>query len=168
MFTANQRLSISELNKETFIERHSWKVLLIISSIIGLFGLGDIIQGMKADPAIAESITGIDWEELQVSSPEMANLIDLQVRAGGAQLLIMSILSSVVCLAGFRHGQKWAWYALWVFPIWTAMVFLLFFTATRQPDMPPPPPMLSAPIFFIIAVLTLLLSYRKFSEAREA
>lgn len=152
----------AEIRTETFFERHSWKALMVISIIFGLFGLGDLIQGMNADTAIAESITGVAWEETRSSNPEVAHLIDMQVRAGGAQLLFIAALSIVVCLAGYRQGQRWAWYTFWVFPLWMVLIFLIFVTANRQPDVPPPPPMLSAPIFFVIAVLALLLSYRKF------
>ena len=42
----------SETKADNLFERHSWKALLVIGIIIGLFGLGDIIQGMDADPAI--------------------------------------------------------------------------------------------------------------------
>lgn len=151
-----------EAKTETFFEHHSWKVFLVISVILGLFGVGDIIQGMNADPAIANSMIGIAWEEVQASSHEMANLIDLQVRSGGSQLLVMAILSITISLTGYRRGQQWAWYAFWAYPLFMALNFFIFVIADRDPDFPPPPPMISAPVFFIISVLVLLLSYRKF------
>ncbi len=147
-----------------FFVRQGWKVFLIISLIFGLFGFGDLMQGMDADPAIAESIIGATWEQTQTTSPEVAQLIDMQVRAGGVQLIVLSALSIVVCLLGYRRGQRWAWYALWIFPVWMVSTFLLYFTANRSLDMPPPPPMISAPIFFVITVFTLLLTYRYFFE----
>jgi hypothetical protein len=151
-----------EQKSEDFFVRHSWKVLLAVSIIFGLFGIGDIFLGMNADPAIAESLTGVEWEALQASSPEIAHLIDMQVRSGGIHLLVLSILTIVVCLVGFRRGQGWAWYTLWALPLWTALVFVVTLTAERQPDFPPPPPMLSAPIFFVVTVLALVITYRKF------
>lgn len=153
---------MSLIQTETFFERHSWKVFLLISIIVGLFGIGDIIQGMSADPAIATSITGVAWEELQISSPKIANLIDLQVRSGGGQLVMLSILSTAICLAGYRRGEQWAWYTFWAWPLWTVLAFITALTADRQPDFPPPPPLLSAPVFFVVSVLALLLPYRKF------
>ncbi len=148
--------------KETFFERHSWKVLLVISIIFALFSIGDILQGMSADPAIANSITGVTWEELQISSPAVASLIDLQVRSGGVQLFILASLSILVCLSGYRRGARWAWYALWMWPLLMACIFLMFVTAERHLNFLPPPPMISAPFFFIISVVALLLPYRKF------
>ena len=151
-----------EAKTESFFERHSWKVLFLISIIVGLFGLGDIIQGMSADSAIANSITGVAWGELQESSPKIADLIDLQVRSGGGQLITLSILSIAICLAGFRRGERWAWYTLWAWPLFTVLAFITFLIVDRQPDFPPPPPLLSAPVFFVVSVLALLLPYRKF------
>ncbi len=151
-----------EAQPENFFQIHSWKVLLIISVILGLFGIGDFIQGMSADPTVANSITGVPWEELQRSNPKMASLIDVQVRSGGAQLLTLSILSIIICLTGYRRGEPWAWYAFWVYPLFMVLVFITFLTADRHADFPPPPPLLSAPVFFLICVLVLLLSYRKF------
>jgi len=155
-------MSTIAVRKETFFERHSWKVLLVTSVIFGIFGVGDILQGMSADPAIANSITGVAWEGLQKTSPALANLIDLQVRSGGMHLVMLATVSSLVCLLGYRRGARWSWYALWAWPLLMIFIFVMFVTADRQPDFPPPPPMISAPIFFIIFVLALLLPYRKF------
>jgi hypothetical protein len=145
-----------------FFERHSWKVLVGISIIIGIFGAGDILMGMNADPAIAESMTGMAWEELQATEPGAAHLIDRQVRLGGAQLATLSLLSIIICLVGYRQGERWAWYALWALPLWMVLVFVLFLTSDRQPDFPPPPPLISAPIFIVVSALALMLAYRKF------
>jgi hypothetical protein len=152
-------MTSEEPKREMFFERHSWKVFLFISLIVALFGIGDIIRGM---PDSAESITGMTWTELQASSPKIANLIDLQVRSGGEQLIILSILSIAICLEGYRRGERWAWYAFWAWPLLSALAFIVYLTADRQPNFPPPPPMLSAPIFFIVSVLALLLPYRIF------
>jgi hypothetical protein len=149
-------------NIQTFLERHGWKILLVITLIFGLFGIGDMLQGMDADPAIAEGISGMDWEDIQASDPELANLIDQQARAGGAHLLIVSILGTVIILKGYRHGEAWAWYTLWALPLWTVLVFIMFLLVDRPSGAPTPPPMISAPIFFALLVLTLLFSYRKF------
>ena len=148
--------------KEPFFHRHGWKVLIVVSAIFLLFGIGDIIRGMDADPAIAESITGVEWEELQASSPKIANMIDLGVRSSGASILVLSVLSIAIILFAFRQGERWAWVVLWIWPLWMTLIFVFIFAAERQPGFPPPPPMLSAPIFFVITVLTLVMTYRKF------
>ena len=147
---------------EPFLQHYGWTVFAFLSVVFMGFGIGDMILGMDADPAIGESITGIPWEELRASSPEIANLIDMQVRATGAAIFFLSILSLSITINAFRPGQRWAWYTLWIWPLWNAGVFLVFFLAERQPAFPPPPPMQSAPILFVIALAGLVLTYRKF------
>ncbi len=146
----------------TLFERKSWIVFIVVSAIFLLFGIGDVIRGMDADPAIAESFIGTRWEELKAADPGVANLIDQQVRSGGAQLVVLSLLSIVITLKGFRQGKQWGWYALWIWPVWMATIFVMLFLAPRQPDVPPPPPMLSAPVFFVLTFLAQVLSYRRF------
>lgn len=148
--------------KEPFIHRYSWVVFLVISVLFVLFGIGDVILGTNADPAIVESITGIEWDVLQAASHDVATFINLSARMLGLTLLCFSLLTVAITLTSFRQGHTWAWYALWIWPIWYASLFILTFTAERSPDFPPPPPMMSAPIFFLITALTLLLSYRRF------
>jgi hypothetical protein len=142
--------------------KYAWGVLLFFSVVIFLFGLGDLISGQSADPAIVESLTGIPWEELQASSPAEASFINFMVRAGGVHLLVMGLLCISVVLNGFRRGQRWAWYTMWVIPGWSLAVFFSFLLADRSPDFAAPPPMLSGPIFFAVTALVLLLSYRSF------
>ena len=154
--------------KEPFFERHGWKILIVVSAIFLLFGIGDVIRGMDADPAIAESITGVEWEALQASDPNVANMIDLGVRTSGSSIFFLSILSIAVIFFAFRPGQRWAWVVLWIWPAWMALIFLATFTADRQPGFPAPPPMLSAPFFFAVTLLTLALTRRKFFPGRDA
>lgn len=137
-------------------------ILLFVSAVIVLFGVGDVINGQDADPAIANAYIGIDWERVKAETPAHARLIDLHTRAGGGHLIMLGVLSAMIVLGSFRKGERWAWYALWLWPLWTVFVFLLNFLSARQPDYPPPPPMLSAPVFFVVLVLALGLSARRF------
>lgn len=151
---------------QTYFERHAWKVFLGISLIIALFGLGDILIGGSSfatgEAPTVQGITGMTWEELQTASPQAANLIDYLVRSGGAHLLVIGILSSLVSLTAFRQGERWAWYAMWIWPLWIVLVDPLLLNAYKLPGPSIPPPLISGPILFVLSVLTLGLSYRKF------
>ncbi|MDX1612767.1 MAG: hypothetical protein R3300_00580 [Candidatus Promineifilaceae bacterium] len=151
---------------EPFFQRHAWIVPAALSVIFLLFGIGDLMLGQDADPAIVESLTGIAWEELQATTPAPAYAIDLGVRAGGQQLIVIGILSLAIVLKAFRPGQRWAWWVMWIWPLWMAGIFLLLFTADRQPGWPAPPPLISSVVLFIFALLAQVLSYRKFFPAR--
>lgn len=163
--TQSNEMSVRTSNSGTFFERHGWKILLVSSVIFVLFGIGDMIQGMDADPAIAEGISGLEWDEVKESQPDLARLIDHQVQAGGGHLLIASLFSIAIILVPYRRGEQWAWYTMWLLPLWMVLIFFLMFVADRPANSPTPPPMYSAPIFFTVFVVTLLLSYRNFFPA---
>lgn len=44
------------------------EVLLILNTVIGLFGVGDLILGADADPAIPLAVTGLTVEEIRATS----------------------------------------------------------------------------------------------------
>lgn len=155
-----------ESKNRPFLQRNAWMMLLVVASIFTLFGLWDLVRGMDADPAIAESILGTDWEPFSDQRPDIANLMDLMAKSHGATIAAFSILSIAVILRPFRRGEPWAWYVLWIWPVWNVLIFLRFFTADRSPEFAAPPPMLSSPIFFTITVLALGASYRAFFPRR--
>lgn len=158
--------SPTNLKTERFFERHAWKVFLGLSLVIGLFGVGDMIAGgstfQSGEAVTMQGITGMSWEELQAVSPRVANFIDLQVRTGGAHLIIIALLSITVCLTGLRRGGRWAWYAMWAWPLWMVLVVPVFLNVEKVPGSGTPVPAISGSFFFVLTVLTLALSYRKF------
>lgn len=147
-------------------ERYGWVVLAVLSAIIALFGLTDMMSGgatfQSGEQVMMESIGGTTWQALQADRPRVANLIDYQVRAGGSSLLVMGLVNLAVVWKAFRHGERWAWYTQWVWPLWTGLAVLLLWGADRQPPGSLPVPMISGSIFFVLAVATLLLTYRRF------
>ena len=95
---------------EMFFERHAWKVLLGVSLVIGIFGVGDMLGGtadlQNGETVMMHSLTGTSWNELQAASPNAANLIDMKFRTDGASLTTIALLSIAVCLTGFRQGSR--------------------------------------------------------------
>jgi hypothetical protein len=168
---SNAILSSTHPETETFFARHTWKVFLGLSIVVGLFGVGDMLDGgwtfQSGETVTMQRITGMTWEELRAASPEVANLIDLLVRTGGANLVIIGLLSMTVCLTGFRRGERWAWYALWVWPLWMVLIVLQFLNLEKQPASATPVPIISGSFFCVISVLALALPYRKFFPKRH-
>ena len=152
------------MEQRGFWARNSWKFLLGLVFVIGLFGIGDIIRGMDADPAIPLAISGLTPDEIRVTSNPLANLIDLQVRSGGLQLVVIAILWSVILLVPFRRGERWSWYTMWTFPGWALAVSASLLFVEFQPDVPLPPPAISGWVFFALTSLLLLASRRWFKE----
>ncbi|MDQ6694182.1 MAG: hypothetical protein M3014_07140 [Chloroflexota bacterium] len=170
LFTSQKMsgISLSSAHQEraTFAERHAWKVMLALSITIILFGIGDMVGGgsdlQSGESVLMHSITRTGWNELKEASPYVANMIDYNRRIGGAQLFGIGILSALVCLVPFRRGERWAWYAQWVFPFLMAAIVLFLGLTDRAPGSQLPVPMILGSIFFVVAMLALVLSARKF------
>lgn len=149
------------------LARHAWKILLGLAVVIGLFGVGDLIFGLEADPAIPVGVAGLTPDEIRQTSEPLARLIDLQVTSGAIQLISISALWGAILALPFRRGERWAWYAMWTFPAWSLSVALIFLSVDLQPDVRPPPPAISGWVFFGLTTLLLLVSRRNFELSRD-
>ena len=93
------------------LQRTAWKFLLVPTVIIVLFGIGDVVRGTDADPAIVEGLTGLTVDEITAASPEAADVIDALTRAQGMVLVWFGIaLTAIVWFAsapgsGGRGGR---------------------------------------------------------------
>lgn len=145
-----------------FWVRHGWKFLLALVVVIGLFGIGDLILGLDADPAIPEGVAGMSPDQMRETSTELAHLADLQVRAGGIQLTLVAVLWTTILLIPFRRNEPWAWWAMWSFPAWALAVAVMFLFVELQPDQPIPPPAISGWVFFALTAALLLATRRGF------
>lgn len=156
----------SPIPKTGAFERHAWKIFVGLSIIIGIFGIGDIRVGaseLQTDEAVLmQSITRMSWNELKAANPRVANLIDLKWRSGGADFAFIAILSIIICLQGFRRGERWAWYAMWAWPLWLVVNIVLGVNVAKDPSYGTPVPVISGSVLLVVSVLTLALSYRKF------
>jgi hypothetical protein len=144
------------------LQRYAWTVLLVVSALSLLIGLGDFILAGNGDPALVESMTGTPWAEVKATNPHMASLVNLLTRILGAWLIGFSVLALGVSVTAYRKGDRWAWYALWALPLTFALIFAVFLTAGRVAGAPTPPALFSAPGLFVLSALGLLLPYRQF------
>lgn len=150
-----------------FWVRHGWKFLLGLVLVIGAFGIGDLLVGLDADPAIPEGVAGISPAEMRESAPDLARLADLQVRAGGIQLIVIAAVWSVLLAFPFRRRERWAWWSMWTFPAWALAVAVMFLFVDLQPGEPTPPPAISGWVFFVLTGLLLLATRRGFVSPRS-
>ena len=105
-----------------FVERHAWIVFVLLALVLLLIGLSGP-EG-PAGP-------GTPLRAFATSSPSD---LDLDLRFRGTVVLGMVIFSLVITVFAFRGGAKWAWFALWYWPLF----FLLHVAAfgTWLPDLP--------------------------------
>ena len=163
---SSKTVEIASPKAETFFERHAWKVLLFFGFFMSLIGLPDILVGgsfyQEIEGTSLGAITGMSWKQLEATSPNAAAMIDYKVRLGGIQFLFLGLFSMVIALTGFRRGERWAWYILWLYPLFLGLHSLIILSAYNYPQAGIPVPLVSGPIVLVITALTLALSYRKF------
>ncbi len=163
---SSKTIGFANSTAETFFERHAWKVLLFFSVVMALIGLPDLLAGgsfyQVGDVALLQGISGMTWEQLEATSPNAAAMIDFKVRMGGLEYLFLGLFSTAIVLTGFRRGERWAWYTMWLFPFFMALHSLVIFNAYKHPEAGTPEPLGSGLIMCVLTALMLALSYRKF------
>jgi hypothetical protein len=147
------------------VRRRGWWVLAFFAATLVVFGVGDVLGGVLADPAITLTLSGLSPAEVQATDPTAYRLYDFVSRSGGANLVLIGILLTVVVAIPYRGGQRWAWWAMWILPAWAALVPVQFLAFGLAPGQPPAPPMVSGPIFAVIAAGVLLVDRQRFAGA---
>ena len=136
--------------------------LLATAVIVVLFGITDVLNGAAADPAIPMGLTGLTLDELEAESPTVFMLYDTYTRVNGVGGVLIGLLFSSVLWFGFRRNQRWAWWTMWLLPIWALGILAFYLVIGVQPDQPPPPPMISGPIVAVLCAAILLVSAPRF------
>jgi hypothetical protein len=92
-------------------------------------------------------------------------MFDFMTRTDGFSLRFVGVLMAAVLIFGFRRNHRWAWWTMWLFPVWATGVLIFYLVAGTVPDQPPPPPMLSGPFLAAIAAAILLISAPRFFKS---
>lgn len=145
-------------NNEKFYEKYSW----IVFSVIGVFILAGAIPhvlGINTDPALVQSISGKAIEELKISNSMFFNLYNFYFRGGGLSDLGFAFFLIIISSTAYRHGQRWAWYALCFVPIYFLIwvVLSMMLPSISQSSLLPP-----LVIIIVLSLIGLFLPFRKF------
>ena len=116
----------------------AWWVLALGAVTLVAFGVTDVIAGAEADRAIAVAISGSLPAEVFSEDPTGYRLYDFASRSGGLSLVLVGALLAVIVAIPYRAGQRWAWWAAWLLPIWSALVPVLYVVYGTAPGQPPP------------------------------
>ena len=152
----------------SWIRRHAWWGLFLVSIMVALFGATDIASGAAADVGIPQGLTGRTIDELEQESPDAFRMFDFASRNHGWTLVGFGTLLAVLVLIPFRRGERWSWWTLWALPIWAAVVPIFYLVAGTQADQPPPPPMISGPIIAALCTAILLATAPKRDDGRAS
>ena len=156
----------STMRSRIGIGKRAWVVWAGVSVLFVLFGLDDLRQGGASyaggERVLFEGIAGTTWDALQASRPAVANMIDTLVRTGGIDLVVLGLLCLTIALTGIRRGERWAWRAMWVLPLWIIATIAVLALADKVPGAGVPVPVMSGTFLLVVTVSTLLLTYRTY------
>ena len=138
-------------------EEYGWVVMLALGLLWLVVGLSQLFNPADTLEDNAQHIAGMSLSELEASSPETTQLYRFTYGGLGMLKISWSLLIIAIILTGYRRGEKWAWYTLWLVP--ALLVGGALFNAVYFGDV-------SHSLQFVpitsLSLLGLLLPYRKF------
>ena len=97
-------------------EKYGWVVMLALGLLWLVVGLNQIFTPDALMENDAQHIMGMSLSELEALSPEAALYVRWLTGALGMLKTSWSFLVLAITLTGYRKGEKWAWYTLWLVP----------------------------------------------------
>ena len=142
---------------ERVYEKYAWVIFLALGLLWAVVGFYQAFLPDGLAQNDAQLITDMSWSELQASSPAATELVRWLYGAMGLLKMSWSFLVLAITLTGYRMGEKWAWYTLWLVPIllMSSALFNANFTGDVFQTLEWIPVM-------TVTLLGLLLPYRKF------
>ncbi len=138
-------------------EKYGWVIYLALGLLWLVVGLYQMFSPDELIGNDVQRVTGMPLSEFEASNPVAIELVRFVYGALGNLKINWSFLVLAITLTGYRKGEKWAWYTLWLVPVILVSMGIfnaIFFSDVNQS-------LESIPIVSI-SLLGLLLPYRKF------
>jgi hypothetical protein len=108
-------------------EKYAWLILFGVVSVLAARFLLFIISGFFAgglhpDSQAVENLTGMTWNELLEFNPGLTNFYGWLEREISIVYLSFLALLAIVIAFPYRKGHQWAWYTVWILPIFTIAI----------------------------------------------
>ena len=145
----------TEVVRARAYERYAWILPLIIGMMGILFGSIVAISGEPPEQEAFANIAGLTWQEAQSEIPGVADYITITLRSEGQFIVAFGVFITAISIFPYRRGERWAWYTLWLIPVFTSILAARVFIAGGM----------GWNIILVqlgIILLGLLLPYRKF------
>ena len=97
-------------------EKYGWVVMLALGLLWLVVGLSQVFTPAAMLVDDIQHFAGISLSELETLSPEAALFVRWLTGALGMLKTSWSFLVIAITLTGYRKGEKWAWYTLWLVP----------------------------------------------------
>ena len=118
-------MATTDKREQSWLERYSWTVFVFLSTVLLLFGATDL-------PGAASSAA----------------------RENALNELFIGGLSAAVAVMGLRRRERWAWYAMALWPLWIVAQSVGAATAGKTAEM------MTGIFLLVLAFAALALSYR--------
>ena len=96
--------------------KYGWVVYLFLGLLWLVVGLTQVFNPEGLLDNEAQHIAGMSLSELEASYPEATELVRFLFGAVGMLKTSWSLLVLAITLTGYRRGEKWAWYTMWLVP----------------------------------------------------
>ncbi|MBC8336571.1 MAG: hypothetical protein H8E29_15015 [Anaerolineales bacterium] len=118
-----------------------------------LFGLLQISSGLPSLCILCMEPGHWDW---LTSAPEVLEYLNLTWRWLGVTSLAFGVWTLAIAATAFRKGERWAWFAMWVWPAYLAAQGIVF--PFQWPAMR---------ILIVFALIGLFVPYRIFFPKKQ-
>ena len=103
---------------KTGVQRSSWIILLTVGILATLSALY-----VALTPAGSQTeLTDRTWESFMAADPEVATIFERLLSLAGLSGVGFGLFGILTTWFAFRLGQRWAWFAMWLFPIMYGVV----------------------------------------------
>lgn len=139
--------------REKAYQRYAWVILLLVNTLLAV----NVAVVAAVDRATAfQGDTGVLWQEFTVAYPSVANAYMLNLWLLSVVYTGLALFALIITYFGFRQGQRWAWFAMWLLGAVLTLTAILF-NPLKRPD-----PGMTYAAFAAVTVIGLLLPIRKF------
>ncbi len=142
---------------ERFHEKYGWVIYLALGLLWLVVGLNQVFLPDTLMGDEVQRVTSMSLSELETLNPVAIELVRFLFGAIGNLKISWSLLVLAVTLTGYRKGERWAWYTLWLCP--AILVGQGLFDSVFLGDFNE---MLQWIPIMSISLLGLLIPYRKF------
>ncbi|MFX0167950.1 MAG: hypothetical protein ACFE89_01225 [Candidatus Hodarchaeota archaeon] len=142
---------------ERVYEKYGWVVFLALGLLWLVVGLNQIFLPSGLAETDVQHILGMSLSELETLSPVVMDYVRWLYGTIGVLKVSWTFLMLAITLTGYRRGEKWAWYALWLVIgtlVGSGLFNTLFYSDVLE--------WLQWIIIASISLVGLLLPYRKF------
>ena len=107
----------------TAYREYLWVIPFVYGALVFAASIWWIVTGTPFDQLTYEKIVRMPWSEaMRAFDPRAVRLIGALFRElGGNFGILAGLLTMAISANSFRNGERWAWYALWILPIHSAL-----------------------------------------------